>query len=471
VPSLVFDIVKVGRQCVRVLATTDPQVAVVGGGPAGLAAAIEVARSGLDVQVFDERGTPGGPVYASAVAPTLLRELASAGPRALVHGGVTVWGLFDRRTLAWCGTDRADSVRPDALILAVGGSPRAVPIPGWTLEGVVVSRSVADEEAIRPGERVLVAGAGPGLAVVAAGLVRAGAAVVGVLDAAAARGMPRALALPWGRWPVGGDASADWLTLRAAGVRYEGSRTIARLVGAPDGGRVREAVIVALDDGWRPIPGSEVRVEIDAARFVWGSVPSIQLAQIAGAELHYVADAGGFIPVVSADMETTVPCVFAAGRSAGAEGAALAALQGRIAGIAAAARVGAITQRVARSRMRPYQAAAAPLRRAQAALGSLTAVRAGSAELITPDTLICPCEGITGAQVDQALQEGAIDLGQIKRATRVGMGRCRGLTCNPAVATLLAQRRGIPLGTIAPPSARAPVTSVPIHLLAAMPDA
>jgi hypothetical protein len=66
---------------------------------------------------------------------------------------------------------------------------------------------------------------------VAGWLVRAGAPVVAVLDAASLGRMPRALPAPWGQWPLSGDASADWHTLRAARVPFAGSRPVARVIG------------------------------------------------------------------------------------------------------------------------------------------------------------------------------------------------------------------------------------------------
>jgi hypothetical protein len=71
---------------------------------------------------------------------------------------------------------------------------------------------------------------------------------------------------------------------------------------------------------------------------------------------------------------------------------------------------------------------------------------------------------------DQALDEGAGDLGQVKRMTRAGMGSCQGRMCSPALASVLAHRRGIPLDAIAPPSIRPPVTPVPIRALATLPE-
>jgi bacterioferritin-associated ferredoxin len=279
--------------------------------------------------------------------------------------------------------------------------------------------------------------------------------------------MPRALPAPWSQWSLSGDATADWRTLRASRVPYIGSRAVARVAGDE---AVREVLTVALDEDWRPVRGSEETLAVPAVCFLWGFVPSTQLSQMCGVLHQYSVERGGWVPRVSAEMETTVPGIFSAGDGAGLGGAAIAELEGRVAGIAAAARLGALSPRASRSRLRPHQSALVPLRKSRDVLGRLITTRPGLAELITPDTVVCPCEGTTAARVDQALDEGAGDLGQMKRMTRAGMGECQGRICSPALAHMIAHRRGIPLEAIAPPSTRPPVTPVPIDVLVTLPD-
>jgi len=153
------------------LMTISPQVAVVGGGPAGLAAAIEAARAGTTVHLYDERPVLGGPTYAHAAQSTLIPEIHAAGPRIVLHQGATVWGVFEQRTLAVWEKERAEKVQPEVLILAAGTHKRVVPVPGWTLPGVVDAETI---RTLAPGQRVLVAGAGYQLPVVASRILRAG---------------------------------------------------------------------------------------------------------------------------------------------------------------------------------------------------------------------------------------------------------------------------------------------------------
>ena len=130
---------------------------------------------------------------------------------------------------------------------------------------------------------------------------------------------------------------------------------------------------MALDEDWRPVRGSEETLEVAAVCFAWSAVPSIQLSQMCGAEHRYVAERGGWVPVVSAEMETTVPGVLSAGDGAGLGGAAMAALEGRIAGH----RRGRATRR-ALARSRPVAAPAASVARWPRSENPVTASGASS---------------------------------------------------------------------------------------------
>jgi bacterioferritin-associated ferredoxin len=83
------------------------------------------------------------------------------------------------------------------------------------------------------------------------------------------------------------------------------------------------------------------------------------------------------------------------------------------------------------------------------------------AQAIPADCVVCPCEGVTRVQIDDAVAAGARDLNQLKQFTRVGMGPCQGRICGEAAAELMAPARGgrVPVGRFTP---RIPLRPVPM---------
>src|SRR5690242_7411163 len=151
-------------------------VLVVGGGPAGLAAAIAAVEAGATVVVLDERSATGGQ-YAKPLAdshgdsaPDALFRLGRELRDRAIRGGATllsdavVWGGFARDEIAALVAGRAVVFRARQLILAPGAHERPVPLPGWTLPGVMTTgalQSLVRAQRVCPGERVLIAGSGP----------------------------------------------------------------------------------------------------------------------------------------------------------------------------------------------------------------------------------------------------------------------------------------------------------------------
>src|SRR5512144_2355664 len=179
------------------------QCVVVGGGPAGLAAARTAARHGVHVMLVDENPELGGQYYrqmpesfrAPARSATLGKE--SAEGRRLIDEvralgvelrlGTVVWGIFDQRVVALATQDESERIVAESLILAPGAYDRPVPFPGWTLPGVITAGGALElmrGHGVLPGHRVLVAGSGPVLFAVAQDLLRGGATVVAVCEAA-----------------------------------------------------------------------------------------------------------------------------------------------------------------------------------------------------------------------------------------------------------------------------------------------
>jgi NADPH-dependent 2,4-dienoyl-CoA reductase/sulfur reductase-like enzyme len=429
---------------------------VVGGGPAGLGAAVAARTAGARVVLLDAAGDLGGQYWRHLPAQrpaarehllhhgwsrfTALRDALTTDPGCEFVPQAQVW-LVERddagppavHVLVGPADANGRTQRvftPAALVLATGAQERTLPFPGWDLPGVFsagAAQALAKGERIAVGRRVLVAGAGPFLLPVAASLVRTGARVLGVLEASGWSRMRRG----WGARP------AELLPARRkAGELLGYARDLARhripyraataVVAAHGRDRVDAVTIARLDPEWAPVPGTDRRVEVDAVCVSHGFVPRTELA--AGAGCRIAADGS---VTTDADGRTSVPGVFAAGEVTGVGGVDVALAEGTVAGTAAAGATATRAQR--RERVVHGRFAA----RLEAAHG----IRPGWTQWLDGDTVVCRCEEVTAAELRSAAEAtGSRGLRSLKLSTRAALGACQGRMCGRSVEELLAAR-------------------------------
>ncbi|MEM8662513.1 MAG: FAD-dependent oxidoreductase [Pseudomonadota bacterium] len=445
-----------------------PDVLVIGGGAGGLAAARVAAAGGASVTLIDERSVAGGQYYKQAASAEPLdaqqREGAAHVARAEGAGvtylkGVEVWGAFDGPLiLASQGAD-ALAFKPRALIVATGAYERPVMVPGWDRPGVMTTgaaQTLWRSYRTLPGERVLVAGKGPLNAQVALELAQGGADIAALVEAAPApwrrplsamammRAAPRlagkGIAMKWG------------LVRRGVPILY-GAR-LAR-IDASDG---------ALGVHITGARGERI-FEVDAVLMNDGFNPSNEVLRLLGCAFTWNERFQELRPRRSATGETTVGGVFAVGDCCGLGGAPAAVAEGEIAGAAVAEALGAGARRAAGHGQ--ASRALARARRFQDALWRTYARPTQRLDDMAPETLLCRCEEITVAQLRAALAAAPGDIGAAKRATRIGMGRCQGRYCGPALAALMADRHRAPMDERAFFAPRPPIKPVPISCLLA----
>ena len=179
---------------------------VVGAGPAGLSAAHAAAEAGAQVVVLDERGEAGGQYlkplassHAHAAPDAQFRHgdalrAATLAAGAEIITGATVWGGFAADEIAALVGDAAVTFRPRRLVLAAGAHERPVPVPGWTLPGVMTTgamQTLARANRVSPGGSVVIAGNGPLNLQLACELLAGGVRVVAVAEAAPRPGLAR----------------------------------------------------------------------------------------------------------------------------------------------------------------------------------------------------------------------------------------------------------------------------------------
>ena len=401
----------------------DCDVAVVGGGPAGVAAACRAAEAGARTVLLDEGAAPGGQIFrhlpgreAPPAARAWLARLAQSG--AEIRAGASVFdaartGASWRLLALGAGAGGVLAVSTRAIVLATGSRELFLPFPGWTLPGVYGAggaQALWKSGAPLTGRTAVVGGSGPLLLPVAASLAKAGARVAAVVEQAAFPALA-AFVLSLGRSP---SRIREAVRYRRgfAGTPYRTGTWIAEARGI---GRLEGVVLADARGGRRELA-------CDLAAVGWGLTPNTELARLLGCAVESGAVA------VDGRQETGVPGVFCAGEACGVAGVEAAVAEGQIAGAAAAGRIARLEDAwdrrlLTRARDRA-RAVAVRMHRS-------FRLRPELARLAREDTLVCRCE-----DVPLGALRACSGAREAKLAARAGMGPCQGRVCGPALAFL-----------------------------------
>lgn len=300
------------------------QIAIIGGGPAGLSAAIAAARSGAATILLDEQPALGGQLryrlgsLRQRQADGLIEQARNAGVD--LRAGALAWGLFPDNLIGVVENGTSYELRVERLILATGSTDLPWPFPGGSLPGVFSARGLLillHIHRVRPGRRFVVLG-GATADEVAEAIELAGGLVV-------ARHDPAASAEPVRAEGAGG-VTAVWI----------GERRLAA-----------DSIVVAV-----------------------GRKPDIQLAQMAETDLGHSDVLGGWVPVRTSHPVTSNSSILVAGDAAGICEVSIALAEGTLAGLRAAADLDLIAE--------------AMVEEAAAELLRVAAERVGAVETLTP---------------------------------------------------------------------------------------
>ncbi len=448
-------------------------VAVVGAGPAGLAAATVCARAGLASVLFDEQPAPGGQIYRSVTTTPLKRDTvlgadywAGGEPtqKFLASGaeyvpGATVWNLTREREIGVSVAGSARILTAKRVILATGALERPFPIPGWTLPGVMTAGAgqiLLKSSGLIPDGRAVIAGCGPLLWLIAWQYLNAGARIEAILQTAT-DGSGSA----WRHAAAFATSSYMLKGLRMMLAVRRRVRIVANVsaLRAEGGDRV-EAV------AYRTGRGTEQRLPVDNLFLHQGVVPNINLAMAAGIEHRWDDVQLCFSPVLDADGGSSIPGIAIAGDGAGIAGAEAAQARGMLAGLAAV------------RALRPDAAVQPETDAARAQLARFTRGRAfldnyykPAAQFRRParDTIVCSCEEVTAGEIIDTVALGCTGPNQMKAFLRCGMGPCQGRECGLTVTELIAQARGVAPQEVGYYRLRPPVKPITLGELASLP--
>lgn len=449
-------------------------LAIVGAGPAGMAAAIEAAALGLAVTVLDEQPAPGGQVFRSVEAasgdPALAGEFLDAGG-ALAGAFRATQGIAYRpRTTLWHLDPEAGllsvasggataEIQARRVLLATGAQERPVPIPGWTLPGVMsagAAQILLKTAGAVPDGSVVIAGKGPLCWLLAVQLLRAGVERLTLLETGSGGALRDALR-------AGGLWSGRRLLVKGVALMREtralGLRVVRNVhdLRAEGDGRVSTV-------RWRQ-GGRGHALACDTLLLHEGVIPSTHVTRALGLDHDWDDRQLCWRPHLDDWGATSHPNVAVAGDGGGIGGWEAAAASGRLAAIDAAHRLGRLdtASRAARA------ADASKARRAALALRPfLDRLYRPAPGVLAPadDTIVCRCEEITAGQIRDAARLGAAGPNQVKAFLRAGMGPCQGRMCGTVVAGLIAETRSASMEAVGALRPRAPFKPMTVGELA-----
>jgi NADPH-dependent 2,4-dienoyl-CoA reductase/sulfur reductase-like enzyme len=466
--------------------TQNLDLLIVGAGPAGLGAAVEAAQHGMSIMLLDENAAPGGRIWQAleargakdeddAAALALIQRFRASSVEA--RWNATVWAIEDGQVF-WSETDGAHSLCARTILLATGTTERPMPIPGWTLPGVMTvgAAQIAMKTAgLRPEGRTWLAGQGPLLLLYANQVLDAGGHLAGVIDLSDGFAPARALKhLSWSALPEIRRGLAWRRRLSQAGIRWIAASDLRAEASADPARPTSPSYIpspVMAGEGQPSTPASldadtRLRAVSFRTRGQWqteeadllllhdGVIPSVQMTRALGCTHTWNAMQHCWQPVTDDWGRSSIPGIQVAGDGASIAGASAAVLSGRIA-VLGLINGDASALRAARAR----HLAVRPL---------LDALFAPRPMRLDDATLVCRCEEVTADAVRQAARTGCQGMNQLKAYTRCGMGPCQGRMCGPVAIEVLAEARGVHVSAIEPLRTRFPTKPVTVGALTSL---
>jgi sarcosine oxidase subunit alpha len=408
------------------------EVCVVGGGPAGLAAAAAALRAGAQVVLLERQPRLGGHLFDSrageAVEVQPLLAILHNHPNVQVRCKTAAFGLYEGNLVGAYHGQRLLKIRARQVIVCTGGRQQPFLFANNDLPGIMLGRGVlrlAHLCGVRAGERAVVLTDNDEGAALAEQLRVLGIEIAAVIDQRPGLGNP----LRSGDWPM----LASHRVVQARGHRHL------------DGVRV-----MRIGENGADVPGSQQDIPCDLLCLASRLVPANELLHQAGMRFRFVD--GRWEPVRS------VPGLWAAGAAAGTFDLETQVAEGRRCGSEAAAALSAtadatVLPSLARSAGEAADATSSPALRAS--------------EGLRAKRFVCLCEDVTDKDLAQAVAEGFDGIETLKRYSTVNMGPCQGKMCGQAAIALCAQLTGRDINAVGTTTSRPPVVPVELGVLAA----
>lgn len=450
-------------------------VIIVGAGPAGMCAAIETARQGLHTLVLDRQTEPGGQIFksigSSALAHSLGSDYSSGLPLveefkscgATFLPSANVWDIApDRVYFSIPGHSRCMTARQ--VVLATGAMERPVPLPGWTLPGVMGSGAsdiLLKSASLLPQGPVVLCGNGPLILQAAVHMHHFKVPVAAVLFTGRLSNMLRAMK------HMKGALSRPGYFLHGVSMAAQ-TFFKQKCVFAVRDLKIEQAEPENLRIDFTALGGSKKSLSASTVLLHEGVISESRITRLA--RCRHTWDERQRYWHVSADEwgQTSVPGIRTAGDVACVRGAVAAQSEGRLVGLDICHELGRLDMT---SRNRRAEIHMRSVRQCRALQPFLDEYFAPTPSLLQPtdDAVVCRCEELTAQELQQAIKQGCFSPDGLKAQARPGMGTCQGRMCGQAVAEMIAHTQGLPLDQLPQYTAQPPLFPLNLGELADMP--
>ncbi len=316
------------------------EILVIGGGPAGLKASLSAAEQGAAVTLIEREPHLGGQLvkqthmffgsreqYASErgfkIAEKLNKQV-EAHPNINVMNNATALGYYDDGVVSLEVDKSFATINYKAMILATGAQENTLMFPNCDLPGIYGAGAVQtlmNVYGVVPGKRVAMIGAGNIGVIVSYQLLQTGVEVPAIIEAL----------------PEVGAYHVHASKVRRMGVPIYTTHTV---LAAHGSAQVEKITFAEIDRNRQPVAGTTKELEVDVLCIAVGLTPLTEILFQAGCQMNFIAELGGHVPQRSDTFETTIPGIYIAGDVSGIEEASAAMVEGSIAGLAAAEKLG-----------------------------------------------------------------------------------------------------------------------------------
>ena len=456
------------------------ELLIIGAGPAGMAAACKAVARGVQVCVIDDQPDPGGQIYRNVdKASPQVKEILGADYREghvlvekfIKSGGdyfanASVWYLDETNHVGIQQKGKTHFIYPEFLIIATGAQERPMPIKGWQLPGVMYAGAgqiLLKSSSLVPGGKLVLAGSGPLLLLLANQYLRAGVKIQALLDTTPAGRLTQS----FGKLIPAQKTYHDLVkgtgliwNIKRAGVPYYKNVQGLSIAGNTKLDRV---TFHAARKGSKQV--SDGGIEADTLLLHQGVIPNVRIPLAAGCEIKWSDTQQGWN--VNTDLYgLSHNSTYVIGDCARIVGAMASRYQGELSALHVAHRLG----KVASKEFQDAQKSSLKLFRLHAAIRPfLDSMYAPSHEYLVPaseEVLVCRCEEVSVKQIREAISLGCVGPNQVKSFTRCGMGPCQGGQCASTVSRIIADELNQDMDEVGVLRVRPPLSPITLGQIA-----